>query len=69
MGCKGYKSTMEELTDEDYLSDLIAQSLRNAEIARTKFSDIRISTSLAICAIVCWVPTLYFFSGGMRSVD
>ena len=56
---ESYDAAINELTETNYLADLIEQSYRNAEIAHVKFMYIRLAMILWFISIVPWSMTLY----------
>ena len=58
---RSYRRQVRRLTDEDYFSDLIEQSYRNAKIAGVKFRRMRTAMALWIFAAIPWALTIYLF--------
>ena len=58
---RSYRRQVRRLTDEDYFSDLIEQSYRNAKIAGVKFRRMRTAMALWIIAAIPWALTIYLF--------
>ena len=56
---ESYHATINELTETNYLADLIEQSHRNAEIAHVKFRYVRLAMIAWFSSIVPWSSTLY----------
>lgn len=56
---ESYHAAINELTETNYLADLIAQSYRNAEIAHVKFKYVRFAMIAWFVSIVPWSLTLY----------
>lgn len=56
---ESYHATINELTETDYLADLIEQSHRNAEIAHVKFTYVRFAMIAWFFSILPWSFTLY----------
>lgn len=61
MDSASYHTAINDLTETDYLSDLIEQSHRNAEIAHVKFRYVRFAMVAWFTAIIPWVSTLGLF--------
>ena len=58
---RSYRRQVRRITDEDYFSDLIEQSYRNAKIAGVKFRRMRTAMTFWIMAVIPWGVTLYLF--------
>jgi hypothetical protein len=50
---------IKQLSDEEYLDDLINQTYRNAEIANSKYGYIKTSSVLLILSFPIWLFSIY----------
>jgi len=55
-----YLKEMMNLRDEDYESDLLGQAYRNAEIAETKYFNIKYAFLSSFVSIPFWLISIYF---------
>ena len=63
---ESYYATIKELTEIDYLADLIEQSHRNAEIAHVKFWCVSLAMRAWFISIIAWAPMLYYLISEQR---
>lgn len=65
IGEKTFRERINNLTIEEYLSDLMAQCYRNAEIATAKFRWVRWSFVSLFVGVIFWLVTiLLVYRGG-----
>ncbi|MBP6912416.1 MAG: hypothetical protein KBB86_00605 [Candidatus Pacebacteria bacterium] len=55
-----FKKRFKDLTDEEYLDDLLSQTHINAQILSKKFSYLKISLILILLSVIPWLITIYF---------
>lgn len=60
MRCDEFKRKFLTYTDDDYLDDLLCQIHINAQILKSKFSNLKISLILLGIAIIPWLASIYF---------
>jgi hypothetical protein len=54
-----FHEKIKQLSDEDYLDDLINQAYRNAEIAKSKYEYIKKSSVYLLLSFPIWVLSIY----------
>ncbi len=62
-----YNAAFMKLSGSDYLSDLLEQCHRNAEIVSRKFSALKWAYRFLLVGVVPWVLCLYYFRGVTHS--
>lgn len=62
-----YESAFKAMSDKDYLSDLLRQCHRNAQIAERKFTWVKRSISCIYVAVVPWAFGILSFTLGASS--